>query len=440
MRIGIVTLLSSLVAPLLLAGSLVSVSGCGGATQDPNVIRVTRNIGGREGFRRHFNTWKATFEQRNPGWTMKLIDLGNAEGAQFYKSRIATGDLPEVIMTWEMTNFLAAGGHLLPLPDSYYEKFGVPLPKLYLGKRYTSQGGLQVQGMVINKPMWDDIGVTEPPKTWDDLFAAFHKLKEKGHRPLVLGGREWSASQPLAYILGTDLYDRASDSTEPSWTHRRDKGEVSFATDLLMRQALEKMVYMVEHFVDKGALSDGYNEEQRDFYGGNGAAWMMGCWMAGDIEPNKVEFDMEYWPIPSMRGRPPIFVRTSGMPSGWAVTSTTTGEKRDKAMDAMEAFYDPAVYQEFLNGECQFAQAAKVPVEGPEFDWPPAQQLADNMRANVEKYGVTLGFHRALDDMPPPSFGIMFARVIQEIMAGNRDLDALLKMLDDDWDSSRKGT
>jgi len=31
------------------------------------------------------------------------------------------------------------------------------------------------------------------------------------------------------------------------------------------------------------------------------------------------------------------------------------------------------------------------------------------------------------------------ARVVQEIMAGNRDVAKLLKMLDDDWDSARKG-
>lgn len=37
------------------------------------------------------------------------------------------------------------------------------------------------------------------------------------------------------------------------------------------------MIELAEHFVDKGALSDGYNEEQRDFCGGKGATWMMGC-------------------------------------------------------------------------------------------------------------------------------------------------------------------
>ena len=214
---------------LVLAASVLPLLGPG-CTVDTNaekVIRVTRNIGGREGFRRHFELWKATFEKRNPGWVMELIDLGNAEGAAFYKSRIATDDLPEVVMTWQMTNFLSDGGHLVPLPDSYYEKFGIPLPEPYKGKRYTSQGGLQIQGVVVNKDMWDDIGVTGPPATWDAWFAAFHKLEEKGHKALVLGGREWSAAMPMYYGFVSDMYDRKPGPAKPlDQTARRGRGTI----------------------------------------------------------------------------------------------------------------------------------------------------------------------------------------------------------------------
>lgn len=440
MRGNISRIVSGAVLVALGLSALTMLVGCGGAAGNAQVIRVTRNIGGREGFRQHFDAWKAAFERDNPGWVMELIDLGNMEGAEYYKSRIATGDLPEVVMTWELASFLADGGNLVPLPDAYYEKFGVPLPAPYKGKRYTTQGGLQIQGIVVNKTMWDAIGVTEPPATWDAYFDAFHKLKEKGYKPLVLGGREWTAAMPLFYAFASDMYDRKADPSKPSWTKRRDAGEITFATDPLARQIMEKMIYLVDNFVDKGALSDGYNEEQRDFYGGTGATWLMGCWMAGDLEPNKVEFDMAYWPVPSLLGRPPVFIQTSGMQSGWAVATSATGPKLDKAMAVLDAFYDPAVYQAYLNGECQFGEAAKVPAKKPEYAWPPAQRLIDSMSANLEQYGTTPGCHIALDDMTPPAFHTSMSRVMQEVMAGTRDVDKLLKMLDDEWDNGRKGT
>jgi len=144
---------------------LLGLVGCSRDKESAKTIRVTRNIGGRAGFRLHFEAWKAAFERDNPGWKMQLIDLGNAEGEQYYKSRIATGDLPEVVMTWQLTNFLSDGGNLVPLPDEYYHQYGIPLPPPYKGKRYTSQAGIQIQGMAINKKMWNDAGITTPPAT-----------------------------------------------------------------------------------------------------------------------------------------------------------------------------------------------------------------------------------------------------------------------------------
>jgi len=429
---------------LTCVGGLLSVAGigAGGCSRDDDsrqVIRVTRNIGGREGFRLHFEAWKAAFERDNAGWKMELIDLGDTQGAEYYKSRIATDDLPEIVMTWQLTNFLADGGHLIPLSDAFYDKFGIPLPPPYKGKRYTSQGGIQVQGIAINKRMWHDAGITEPPATWDDFIAALHKIKARGHKPLVYGGREWSAHMPLFYAIATNMYDVKPDPSKPSWTRLMDQRKVRFASDPTARMIVAKMIHLLDNFVGKGALSDGYNEEQRDFYGGKGATWMMGCWMAGDVEPHQVDFEIEYWPIPSMTGRPPLLIDTSTFQSGWAITTSATGQKLDKARAALGAFYDPHVYQCYLNGESMFKLAARVAVDGPKSDWPAAQHLFDSMAATTTKYGRTVGFHIALDDIPPSGWSMTMARTMQEILSGNKDVDKLLKMLDDDWDSARKG-
>jgi len=412
--------------------------GCRRAPTEEKVIRVTRNIGGREGFRTHWEAWKACFERNNPGWKLELIDLGNADGAQFYKSRIATGDLPEVVMTWSMADFLADGGNLIPLPDCYYEKFGIPLPTPYKGKRYTSQGGRQIQGIIVNKKMWADVGITEPPQSWDEFIAGLQKLKDKGYRPLVYGGREWSAHMPLMCSLHMNLYDYEPDLTKPSWNKLKIEGKVSFAKDPIARMIIEKMIYLLDHFVEKGALSDGYNEEQRDFYGGKGATWIMGCWVGGDIEPNKVDFEMAYWPMPSMTGKPPKFFSNSTIQNGWAATVSATGPKLEKAMSALEAFYDPQVHQLFLNGEAMFKIAEKVPIKGPQSDWKPAQQLYDSMAENLAKYGTATGAFIGLDDQPPHGGEMAAARVMQEILAGNKDVDDLLKKLDYGWESAQK--
>jgi ABC-type glycerol-3-phosphate transport system substrate-binding protein len=165
----------------------------------------------------------------------------------------------------------------------------------------------------------------------------------------------------------------------------------------------------------------------------------MGCWLGGDLEPHKVDFEVEYWPVPSMTGKSPVFIQTSEIPNGWAITTSAAGEKLPKALAALELFFDPQVYQLFLNGEMQIGLAEQVDAKAPKCASAPVQKFVDSMVASVKKYGTTPGWHNALDDFPPLSFEHVMRAVSQELLAGNRDYDKLLKMLDDEWDQGRKG-
>ena len=134
---------------------------------------------------------------RNPGWTLELIDLGNEDAGAYYRRAIATGDLPHVVMTLDYTKFLANGDHLLPIPRAIYDRVGQNLPPLHNGQYYTAQVGRQITGIAINKRIWAEAGITEPPQTWDALIAALHKIKAAGYKPLVYGRPRvvgWSAS------------------------------------------------------------------------------------------------------------------------------------------------------------------------------------------------------------------------------------------------------
>lgn len=437
----------------MLAITLASVGGCGKGSApseggDDKVIRVVRNIGGRAGFQKHVDLWKAAFEKANPGWKMEVLDLGNADAAEMYKAKIAADDLPEIVQTWSLTPFLADGGHLVPLPDGFYAKYGIPEPKAYKGKFYTSQGGLQFLGIAVNKGLCAKAGVTQPPQSWGELCDDLDKIKAAGIQPIAFGGREWSAAMPLSYLLQTSLYRDLVVSTlwSASWTKRRDAGKLKFVTDPLARNSVASTIGFLERFAQKGAASDGYNEEQRDFYGGKAAMWLMGCWIGGDVEPNRVDFEIEYWPIPGVDIHPELSAEIFTKPkfiaprlqSGWAVTTSAKGEKLAKAFAVFDAFYQPEVYQSYLNAEAMFTEAAKVGVPGPKSDWKPAQHLYDSMAANYTKYGSITGQLISLEDQWPDSFGNTLMRVCQEILAGNRDVDKLLKMMDDDWDLARK--
>lgn len=434
---------SSLLATVVLgAVSLLSFGGCSGKDEDARVLRVVRNVGGREGFRRHWEAWKNAFERDNPGWKMDLINVGNVQGTEFYMSRIATRDLPEVIQTWTLTKFLADHGHVLAIPDEYFRKFGMPLPDAYKGKRYATMGSLQLQGIAVNMKMWRAIGITEPPQTWEAFVAALAKLKAAGYKPITYAAKEWTAAVPMGYGFGTNLYEYRSDNADVggrSWTRRKDAGKVSFAEDPVAQKVVGNLIELLGNFAGEGAMSDGYNEAKGQFLRGKSATWLMGCWVGGDLEPNKVDLEIEYWPIPSMVGRKPVFLTGSYMQTGWAVTTTPTGAKREKAYAVLDALYDPKVYQTWLNAESMIPSARKVSgVVGPKSDWPAAKRFYQSMIANHEKYGHTRGAHIAMDDMVPVGIETPMKQVMQEILQGKRDVPRLLKKLDDAWAKLRK--
>ncbi len=417
---------------------VLAAGGCGGSRRDRKVIRVANNVGGRKAFREHWEAWKVAFERDNPPWKLELVDLGNTDAAEFYKSRIVTDDLPEVVKTWSLTPMLADAGALVPLPDAFYEKFGIPPPAPYKGKRYASCGIYGVQGIAVNRKMWQDAGITAPPQTWDEFVAALRRLKAKGHRPLVYGGKEWSAATPLQMAMAANMYDYDIDPAKPSWNQLKDRGEVRFVTDPVARKIMQNMVALLDEFVGKGALSDGYGEEQRDFYGGKGATWIMGCWIAGGVESYKVDFDIEYWPLPSMIGRKPVFIGKNPTQGGWVMTTSAAGEKRPKALAALEAFFDPHVYQLMLNSQGLFGTAEKVGIRLPKSAWAPAQRLFDSMAVNVARYGTSPGWLRSLEDRPPNGIEFWMCRVMQEALVGTRDVDKLLRILDEEWANARK--
>jgi hypothetical protein len=188
-------------------------------------------------------------------------------------------------------------------------------------------------------------------------------------------------------------------------------------------------------------MSDGYNEEQRDFYGGKAATWVMGCWIGGDIEANKVPFEVDYWPIPPMAAdRGPKFVANIGGQSGWAISKTAaSGEMYDKAVAVLDAFYEPESFQLYLNGEAMLNNRSDQTVKGPKSDWPQAQRFYDNMAARYAEYGGFLGSWRSCEDKWPTGLETSLMRVMQEMVSGDSGADVLLGTLDSDWDNGRKG-
>lgn len=78
--------------------------------------------------------------------------------------------------------------------------------------------GLNMEGFWYNKALFEQAGVTEPPKTWDEFMDVCQKLKDAGIVPIVQGGKDkWPMTRVLnAYVVrsvGLDGVKNAVDGT-----------------------------------------------------------------------------------------------------------------------------------------------------------------------------------------------------------------------------------
>ena len=116
-----------------------------------------------------------------------------------------------------------------------------------------------------------------------------------------------------------------------------------------------------------------------------------------------------------------------------------TGPAREKALAILDSFYDPEVYQIWINAESVIPTAGNVKaVTGPQSDWPSARHFYDSMISTHKAYGISRGSSITMADQPPIGIETTFKEIMQEMLTGGRDVDAFLKKLDDAWDSLRR--
>lgn|GEM_PF-1315016 len=160
-----------------------------------------------------FNAWWAS------GNIQKAIELyqaetGNKVDAQIFpddqfvniiNTKLASGDTPDVFAIWpNVTNFNK--DQLEPLDGPWTEKIDLERAKKFGyasiedGKYYSAPyGANSIQGLIYNKDLFQQAGISGPFKTYQEFLDACEALKKIGVTPLVLSNKEGWTTQILFY-------------------------------------------------------------------------------------------------------------------------------------------------------------------------------------------------------------------------------------------------
>lgn len=200
-------------------------------------------------------------------------------------NRIIGGNPPTAMQfnTGTQMNDLAQQGLLRSLDDLAKEQDwkSVLTPAFYQAIQF--QG--HIYGAPINdhgqnwlfysKPVFAKAGVTEEPKTWDEMFAALDKIKAAGLTPVAVGGQPWQLQLMFNAILlgegGKDLYGKV-------W---KDLDTNAVKSDKFKHVA--EVFAKLRNYQDAGSPNRDWNVATGMLIDGKAGIQFMGDWAKGEF-------------------------------------------------------------------------------------------------------------------------------------------------------------
>lgn len=246
--------------------------------------------------------WEAAvkqFESENPGVTVKF----NVYDHESYKKSIRnwlTSASPDVVFWYvgnRMRQFVAPG--LLEDVSTVY----TPEVKAELGEVATDlvtvdgkQYGVPYTdyqwGIYYRKDLFEQAGVTDKPKTWDEFLAACEKIKASGLEPIVIGSKDlWPTAGWFDYLnLRLNGYEFHMELMA---------GKIPY-TDPRVKALFEKWGELLDkgYFV-KNHASLSWQESQSLLYQGKAAMMLIGNFIVPNFPP-EVKDSMDFFPVPKI--------------------------------------------------------------------------------------------------------------------------------------------
>ena len=255
--------------------------------------------------------WESTvkdFEAANPGVTIKIQAIQNEDMDGKLQTALNSGDAPDIFMArggGKLADVVEAGqAQEVQVDDATKTAVGDAAFKAFTinDKVYGMPMSILPGGIYYSKDLFAQAGITETPKSIEDLEAAVDKLKAAGIQPIALGAKDaWPAAHWYYFFAlracTKDTLDKAAaDMTfdDPCWKKAGD--------DL---EAFSKTSPFNEGFLTTSA-QQGAGSSAGLVANHQAAMELMGAWDPGviaSLTPDKKPLaDLAWFPFPTTSG------------------------------------------------------------------------------------------------------------------------------------------
>ncbi|WP_165972296.1 ABC transporter substrate-binding protein [Paenibacillus piri] len=425
---------------VLCLGLLVAGCGNSGLTGQPN---TNERKGDKEKIKIHvtdgFNTlpskqfWKMfeqKFAEKYPKYNLVLENIPASDSPeQFYKTKLAAGEFPDVAKVFQPALLIDADV-IQEIPQDLQNTLIDPEFGRINGKLYTMPQHQGALGMWYNKEIFKKAGIEKLPETWDEFIAACKKIQAIGIEPIGMSVKSgFFIAGHFAFLWAPATY-----GPEPNWPKLRTEGKVKF-NNPVTRRALEQLKESMPYW-QKGALSATADQVKGLFFSGKVAIMANGgIYNAAEVNTGELKAGFEIGYLTPPQDKAETRKINTYRDNMWVINKNASGEKLQAVADFLKFFYSKEIYEQFLNANAVMPTVKGFENYKPAMENPTAAKMVAEIRAAMDKHGTVAHAHAAQgDNIWPQGAREMSEKIVQELAAGNDNLDQLMNLFDEQWD------
>lgn len=240
----------------------------------------------------------AEYEEENPNLHIELTTP--ADAGTVLTSRMASNDTPDIFTQWPNASFFTQvdSGYVMDLSgtgimDNVQEAAREQWK--YNGGEYAATISYNCSGIWYNKDIFEKVGITQIPTTWNELIADCETLAAGGYTPFVSSAKETDITdRQLQVFLASSMGDGYDEFEADAGTKSVDTSKTY--ADSLNKMA-EKMVQIIG-YSQKDVIGTDQDSATANFANGDGAMMIGGSWLLASVTAANPDINISMMPIP----------------------------------------------------------------------------------------------------------------------------------------------
>lgn len=350
--------------------------------------------------------------KKETGVTLEIETHGGGEDyGALLKAEFAGGSEPEIYNNGGFTALEPYMDRAADLSGESWVKnlIGASVaPTLVDGKQYGMPMNTEGYGLIYNKDLFAQAGITDMPKTLPQLEEAVKKLKSAGIVPFMSTNEWWSLGIHLVNVAFAYQTDPVQFIEDVKAGNKTIKGDPVFQDWL-------KLVDLIFNNAQEDKLTTDYATQVANFASGKAAMMQQGNWTQGDINKVNPNLNLGVLPLPINDKEGSVLI---GVPNNWIVNSKSEHPEEAKAF--LEWLVTSDTGKRYLTSEFKFMPAVSNVTATKE-------DIGSIAVSIQEQSGSAIGWHW---DRFPDGVTQGFGAAMQEYMGAQINGDQLFEKLD----------